>query len=143
MSEPRNAIRVPAAQVLRSPVHLLAFWFGCGLSPKGPGTAGTAGAMPLWLLLQWWSPSLPLYLGLLALLFAFGCWVCGESARRLGVHQLAAHHLLAGLGADEVIVEPGEVAPARELQRGAAPGGGWGQQGFGGTGTVATHRRTG
>ncbi len=97
MSEPKNAIRVPAAQVLRSPVHLLAFWFGCGLSPKAPGTVGTVGAIPLWLLLQWWSPSLPVYLGLLVVLFVFGCWICGESARLLGVHDYG------GIVFDEVV----------------------------------------
>jgi phosphatidylglycerophosphatase A len=49
------------------------------------------------LLLQWWSPSLPLYLGLLVVLFAFGCWVCGESARMLGVHDYG------GIVFDEVV----------------------------------------
>jgi len=99
MTEPKgkNAIRVPAAQVLRSPVHLLAFWFGSGLSPRGPGTAGTVAAIPLWLLLRWWSPSLPVYLGLLVVLFVFGCWVCGESAKRLGVHDYG------GIVFDEVV----------------------------------------
>jgi phosphatidylglycerophosphatase A len=29
----------------------LAIWFGCGLSPKAPGTVGTLGAIPLFLLL--------------------------------------------------------------------------------------------
>jgi phosphatidylglycerophosphatase A len=97
MSEPKNSIRVPAATVLRSPVHLLAFWFGCGLSPKAPGTVGTVGAIPLWLLLQWWAPSLPVYLGLLLALFAVGCWICGESARLLGVHDYG------GIVFDEVV----------------------------------------
>jgi len=100
MSEPRrdkNSIRVPASTVLRSPVHLLAFWFGSGLSPKAPGTAGTVAAIPLWLLLRYLSPSLPVYLVLLAVLFAFGCWVCGESARRLGVHDYG------GIVFDEVV----------------------------------------
>jgi phosphatidylglycerophosphatase A len=80
----RNVV-VPASKVLRSPVHLLAFWFGSGLSPKAPGTAGTVAAIPLWLLLQY----LPVwaYLVLVAALFGFGCWLCGESSRRLGVHD--------------------------------------------------------
>jgi phosphatidylglycerophosphatase A len=98
MTEPKrdkNSIRVPAGTVLRSPVHLLAFWFGSGLSPKAPGTAGTIAAVPLWLLLQ--GMSLPAYLSLLVVLFAFGCWVCGESARRLGVHDYG------GIVFDEVV----------------------------------------
>lgn len=93
----KNSLGVPAATVLRSPVHLLAFWLGSGLSPRAPGTAGTVAAIPLWLLLQWWSPSLPLYLGLLLVLFAFGCWICGESARMLGVHDYG------GIVFDEVV----------------------------------------
>jgi phosphatidylglycerophosphatase A len=30
----------------------LATWFGCGLSPIAPGTVGTIGALPLWLLVR-------------------------------------------------------------------------------------------
>lgn len=33
--------------------HWLAHWFGCGLSPKAPGTVGSLGALPVhWLLLK-------------------------------------------------------------------------------------------
>ena len=98
MSEPKrdkNAVKVPDRTVLRSPVHLLAFGLGSGLSPRAPGTAGTLAAVPLWLLLQ--GMSLPAYLALLLALFVFGCWVCGESARRLGVHDYG------GIVFDEVV----------------------------------------
>jgi phosphatidylglycerophosphatase A len=84
-TQDKNAFKVAPRQVLLSPVHLLAFGMGSGLPPRAPGTAGTLAAVPLWLLLRglpW-----PWYLLLLALLFGFGCWVCGESARRLGVHD--------------------------------------------------------
>lgn len=76
---------VEASTILRSPVHLLAFGFGSGLSPKAPGTFGTLAALPFWFLLKplpW-----PAYLAICAALFLFGCWVCGESAKRLGVHD--------------------------------------------------------
>ena len=76
---------VDAKAILRSPVHFIAFGFGSGLSPKGPGTAGALVGLPFWFLLnhlQW-----PLYVLVCAVLFAFGCWVCGESAKRLGVHD--------------------------------------------------------
>jgi len=71
--------------VLGSPVHFLAFGFGSGLSPKAPGTMGTLVAIPLYLLL---SP-LPLlgYLLVLVVMSLAGIWLCGESSRRLGVHD--------------------------------------------------------
>ncbi|MES2885524.1 MAG: phosphatidylglycerophosphatase A [Pseudomonadota bacterium] len=76
---------VDARRILRSPVHFIAFGFGTGLSPKGPGTVGTLAALPIYLLLNnlSWSG----YIAGCAILFLFGCWVCGESARRLGVHD--------------------------------------------------------
>ena len=71
--------------VLSSPVHFLAFGFGSGLSPKAPGTAGTLAAIPLYLLLV----QLPLlgYLLAVSLIALGGIWLCGESSRRLGVHD--------------------------------------------------------
>ncbi len=71
--------------VLSSPVHFLAFGFGSGLSPKAPGTAGTLAAIPLYLLLV----QLPLlgYLLAVCLITLGGVWLCGESSRRLGVHD--------------------------------------------------------
>lgn len=91
----KNRYRPPAGLILGTPVHLLAFGLGSGLSPKAPGTAGTLAAVPLWLLLQWlpW----PAYVLLLAALFLFGCWVCGESSRLLGVHDYG------GIVFDEVV----------------------------------------
>ena len=34
----------------RAVAWMLATWFGCGLSPRAPGTVGTLGALPLYLL---------------------------------------------------------------------------------------------
>ena len=74
-----------SVSLLRQPVHLLALGFGSGLTPKAPGTAGTMVAMPAaWLLLAW---PLAAKLALIAVLFGAGVWICGESARRLGVHD--------------------------------------------------------
>lgn len=78
-------ITVPAKTVFSSPIHFLAFGFGSGLSPFAPGTAGTLAAIPLYLLLvqlPWWGYGLVL----LAISLA-GIWICGESSRRLGVHD--------------------------------------------------------
>ncbi len=72
-----------SAEILRNPVHLLAFGLGSGLSPKAPGTAGTSVAVGLYLLLpvMHWS----LYLSFLLLTFAIGVWLCGKTSRDLEV----------------------------------------------------------
>lgn len=72
-------------QLLGSPVHLLAFGFGAGRSPVAPGTVGTLVGVPFALALL--AMPLPLAAVALAGLVALGVWVCGESSRRLGVHD--------------------------------------------------------
>lgn len=71
--------------IWRNPVHLLAFGFGSGLSPKAPGTAGTVVAMLIYLAL----PAMPPLLYALLILFSFvlGIWLCGKTATDLGVHD--------------------------------------------------------
>jgi phosphatidylglycerophosphatase A len=73
------------ARTLRDPVHFLALGFGAGLSPWAPGTMGTLVA----LLPAWWCFGLPFAwrVGVVIAVIALGIWVCGESARRLGVHD--------------------------------------------------------
>lgn len=70
---------------MRNPVHFLAFGFGSGLSPKAPGTMGTLAALPVWYLLA----QLPLagYIAGLLLVIAVGPYLCGKTARDLGVHD--------------------------------------------------------
>ena len=80
----RVAARIPLA-ALRQPVHLLALGFGSGLAPVAPGTFGSAVGLAFgWL-------TAPLGLGIAAPIAAIaslaGVWICGESARRLGVHD--------------------------------------------------------
>tara|TARA_B110000858_G_scaffold198192_1_gene263130 strand:+ start:5725 stop:6198 length:474 start_codon:yes stop_codon:yes gene_type:complete len=72
-------------EILANPIHLLAFGFGAGLSPKAPGTVGTVVAVLIYLAL----PSMPLiiYAGLIVLSFVFGIWICGKTAEDLGVHD--------------------------------------------------------
>ena len=71
--------------ILANPIHLLAFGFGAGLSPKAPGTMGTVVAVLIYLVL----PSMPptIYVGLILLSFVFGIWICGKTAEDLGVHD--------------------------------------------------------
>ncbi len=73
-----------AAQVLRDPVHWLAFGFGLGLAPKAPGTFGSLLGILAW----WLTPAqLVWQLAIGVAILAAGVWICGESARRLGVHD--------------------------------------------------------
>ena len=74
-----------ARTVLTDPVHLLAFGFGTGLAPKAPGTFGSLpGLFLAWLTLDL---SLEWRLAVAAALVLAGIWICGESARRLGIHD--------------------------------------------------------
>ena len=72
-------------QLIRNPVHFLAFGFGSGLSPKAPGTAGTLVAVLLWPLLA----GLPLmfYLAIVVVVSIGGFYLCGKTASDLGVHD--------------------------------------------------------
>ena len=64
-------------------IHFLAFGFGSGLCPIMPGTCGTIVAIPIYLLLG----NLPLlyYLLILTIMIIIGFWLCGVTARDLGV----------------------------------------------------------
>lgn len=81
----RKPPRPPRQLILGTPEHLIAFGFGTGLSPLAPGTVGTLVGVLLFLPLSLLNTQA--YAMMLALLFGFGCWVCGESARLLGVHD--------------------------------------------------------
>ena len=71
--------------LLRDPGHLLALGFGSGLAPRAPGTIGTLAAIPVYLLCA----QLPLlaYLLVIAATFVMGVYLCGRTARALGVHD--------------------------------------------------------
>ena len=80
-----NAPENLARTVLTDPVHILAFGFGTGLSPVAPGTVGSlVGVLFAWLTLD---VGLPAQLALAAAISLSGIWICGESARRIGVHD--------------------------------------------------------
>ena len=72
-------------KVLRDPVNLLAFGLGSGLSPVAPGTAGSL----VGLALAWVTMELPMAVRILVTiaLILSGVWICGESARRIAVHD--------------------------------------------------------
>jgi len=71
--------------VLTDPVNFLAFGFGTGLAPFAPGTVGSIpGLLLFWLTLDF---GLYVQLGIAAAMTLIGVWICGESARRIGVHD--------------------------------------------------------
>ena len=74
-----------AGQVLCDPVHWIPFGLGAGLLPVAPGTWGSLLAVALF----WLAPPLGAaqHLAIVAGGFLLGVWLCGVSARRLGVHD--------------------------------------------------------
>ncbi|MBI3171784.1 MAG: phosphatidylglycerophosphatase A, partial [Hydrocarboniphaga effusa] len=90
-----RAPRPPAELILTTPEHLIAFGFGAGLSPRAPGTVGTLWGVPLWFALSWLDP---IQYGIaLAGFFLLGVWICGRSAKLLGLHDCP------GIVADEIV----------------------------------------
>jgi phosphatidylglycerophosphatase A len=71
--------------LMRDPVHLVAFGFGSGLMPRAPGTFGTLIAIPITLFVMQFG--FAVHLAFVVAAAVFGVYVCGESARRLGVHD--------------------------------------------------------
>ena len=62
--------------------HVIAVWFGCGHLPVAPGTWGTLGAIPLYLLLR---PHGPLAVaGAAVVITLIGFWAAGRVEARLG-----------------------------------------------------------
>ena len=68
-----------------NPIHLLAFGFGSGAAPKAPGTWGTLAAVLIyWPLTQLSSDH---YLLMLLVTSLMGIYICGQTAKDLGVHD--------------------------------------------------------
>ncbi len=75
----------PGLRALRDPVQLFALGFGAGLSPRAPGTAGSLLGLAIAILMArwgWWASA-----AATAVAVGAGFWICGEGARRLGVHD--------------------------------------------------------
>jgi phosphatidylglycerophosphatase A len=119
----------------------LALWFGCGLVPIAPGTAGTLGALPLYFLLR--LGGAPVVAAGAVALTAIGIWAAGRVARQLGTHDpqvvcidevagvmvalVVAPHTWAGVATAVVLFRLTDQVkpwPARMLER-RCPGG-WG-----------------
>ena len=80
-----NAVDNLPKKVLTDPVNLLAFGFGTGLAPIAPGTVGSLlGVLLAWLVIDL---GIEIQIGIAVMLSVAGIWICGESARRIGVHD--------------------------------------------------------
>jgi phosphatidylglycerophosphatase A len=92
---------------LRTPVHLLAFGFGAGLAPVAPGTFGSLVGLAIAALLSTlsWHVSAVAALAITCV----GIWICGASARRLGVHDHPAivWDEIAGMSITMLAAPPG------------------------------------
>jgi phosphatidylglycerophosphatase A len=73
---PRGGVRLAVAWTA-------ATWFGCGLAPRGPGTVGTLGAIPLYLLVATQGRA-GVALAALAIT-ALGVWASSVVAREAGL----------------------------------------------------------
>ena len=71
---------------LSNPIHFLALGFGSGLIKPAPGTWGTLSAVPLYLLtMQFVAPASMTFLLLILLSFLVGIYLCGRTAKDVGV----------------------------------------------------------
>lgn len=77
--------KILRAKVLSDPINLLAFGLGTGLSPQAPGTVGTLFGVAI----AWWTLPLgmDIRIAIAVVLVISGVWICGESAKRIGVHD--------------------------------------------------------
>ena len=83
--EPGRAVLRPTWRHLADPVHCLALGFGSGLAPVAPGTFGSLVGLAIALAMA--PLGLAWNLVAVAVTVGVGIWICGESARRLGVHD--------------------------------------------------------
>ena len=81
MTEP-----TPAKYEFKKPYFWIAVWFGCGLSPKAPGTVGSLGTFPL-ALLAFAYGGLYVSLFLLTVVTVIGFWAANEFEKATDTHD--------------------------------------------------------
>ena len=99
----KSTIKPSLRGLVKNPIYLMAFGFGSGLSPFAPGTAGTAAAIPLFLLFfTGLSPAE--YIAATAVVSVAGIYICQRTTDWLGVHD---HGGIVCLGDDGHLLAPG------------------------------------
>ena len=87
----RGAIKLPPLPPRRAPSRWdsvalwLSVWFGCGYSPRAPGTVGAVGALPVFALAQLGGPFTVFFTGVLVTVV--GIWASGRVARQMRVED--------------------------------------------------------
>jgi phosphatidylglycerophosphatase A len=71
------------SRVLSWTARVIASWFGCGLSPRAPGTVGSLGAIPLYLLVV--RGGQPCVAAAAVVVTLVGVWAATVVSRELGV----------------------------------------------------------
>lgn len=86
--------------------RVLALWFGCGRVPRAPGTAGTLGAIPLYLLVRPYGPWAIAATALVVTLV--GIWAAGRVAKQTGLHdpQIVVIDEVAGVHVAWILAPP-------------------------------------
>jgi len=72
-------------QISENPVYYAAVGFGAGFAKKAPGTVGTIMGIPIYLLTS--AGGFPVFVVLTVLFSLLGIYLCGETAKALGVHD--------------------------------------------------------
>ncbi len=85
MTAPGSTPRPARAVALHDPIGFLAFGLGSGLSPRAPGTAGTAAGMLMALPLIGLDPTIAALFVVIA--FLLGIPICSHASEALGVHD--------------------------------------------------------
>ena len=75
-----------AGFVLAHPAHFIAFGFGSGLAPIGPGTVGSVVGFVLYYGMANYLPDREL-IAVIGLSFVIGVWACDVTGRDLGIHD--------------------------------------------------------
>ncbi len=75
--------KISPKNIWRNPIYFLSFGFGLGLFPVMPGTFGTLGAIPLYLLIL--DLKFAIYLVICFLFFIFGVYICTITERDSGI----------------------------------------------------------
>jgi phosphatidylglycerophosphatase A len=76
-------------QLMTNPLHALSLGLGSGLAPKAPGTFGTVAALIIYYFLLM-DLSLPAYGAVVTVSVVVGIYLCGYTAKAMGLHDAPA-----------------------------------------------------